>query len=627
MSRRCCARRDAPRFSGDTMLSQYDPINVDVILREETAPPPVPPAADRAAWRAIKDAIGADLYAAMIAAAEVAASELVPSLPVTLFVEFFRSGSRQEYETPWFRRREMMAELALAECLEYEGRFLDPLLNVVWAICEESSWELPAHHHDMPDVQKPVVALFSTLTATQLAELLLVLGPQLNPLVEKRIRHEVNQRILTPFLTRHDFWWLFSQPGRKLNNWTGVCVGNVIAAAIHLEQDPSRLAEIIARGARSLDDYLETFDSEGGSTEGPGYWSFGFGNYVLAGQLIHHRTNGRIDFFADDLIRRIAQFPLRTLLSPDSFVNFSDCDADITLSVPLLVYLARHYGLDDLMRLANNQDGAATSRGVNNNLSWKLRELVWRPDPALDQCAIPARHDWYPEMQWMIARYNPADPNALTLAAKGGHNDEMHNQNDVGNIIVHVNQTSVIADIGRGRYTRQYFSTGRYEYVVNSSLGHSLPVPNGCAQLPGEEYTALVLDHQADDSRDLLVLELKDAYPPQADLKSLQRTVTLHRDAPRGWVELVDEVKFVESGRFESGLTTFGTVEIGPDFVQITQDGAALTIRYDPAVVAARAETRPNVDLATGPRDIRRVVFALPESQEAARVRLEIMPT
>jgi hypothetical protein len=562
----------------------------------------------------------------MLAAAEVAASELVPSLPATLFLEFFRSGSRQEYEKPWFRRREMMADLALAECLEFEGRFLDPLLNVVWAICEESSWELPAHHHDMPDMQNPVVALFSTLTATQLAELLLLLGPQLNPLVEKRIRHEVDQRILTPFLTRHDFWWLFARPGRKLNNWTGVCVGNVIASAIYLEQDPSRLAEIIARGARSLDDYLETFDSEGGSTEGPGYWGFGFGNYVLAGQLLYHRTNERIDFFADDLIRKIARFPLRTVLGPDSFVNFSDCDADITLSVPLLVFLARHYGLDDLMRLANRQDGAATSRGVNSNLSWKLREVCWRPDPALDSPAIPAKHDWYPEMQWMIARYDPADPNTLTLAAKGGHNDEMHNQNDVGNIIVHLDQTSVITDIGRGRYTRQYFSTGRYEFFVNSSLGHSLPVPNGCAQLPGGEYAAHMLDHQADDSRDLLALELKDTYPSQAKLKSLQRTVTLHRDAPRGWVELVDDAEFVGEGSFESVLTTFGTVKIGPDSVQITLDGAVLTVRYDPAVVTARAETVPNVDLATGPRDVRRVIFALPQPQTLAHVRLEITP-
>ena len=394
----------------------------------------------------------------------------------------------------------------------------------------------------------------------------------------------MDRRILTPFLARHDFWWLHPYPGRKLNNWTGVCVGNVIAAAIYLERDTARLGEIIARGARSFDDYLATFDSEGGSTEGPAYWDFGFGNYILAADLVYQRTNGRVDFFSEDIVRKVAVFPLRTILSPGRFVNFSDCDASIPLAVPLLVRLARHYGLDDLMRLANQYVGKP--QRSNSALSWKLRALVWRPDPALNQTPVPARQDWYPEMQWMIARIDPTDPGTLVVAAKGGHNDEMHNQNDVGNLIVHFNGISVIADIGRGRYTRQYFSDDqRYEFLVNSSRGHSLPVPNGCVQLPGEAYAARVLDHQSDDSGDRLVLELAGAYPPEAKLAALRRTIALHRDTPRGWVELIDDVSFEGVGSFESVLTTFGTVTIEPDAVRIEDEGAALIVTYDPAVV------------------------------------------
>ena len=47
------------------------------------------------------------------------------------------------------------------------------------------------------------------------------------------------------------------------------------------------------------------------------------------------------------------------------------------------------------------------------------------------------------------------------LAAKGGHNGEMHNQNDVGNLIVHAFGESLVADLGRGRYTRAYFGPAR----------------------------------------------------------------------------------------------------------------------------------------------------------------------
>ena len=85
---------------------------------------------------------------------------------------------------------------------------------------------------------------------------------------------------------------------------------------------------------------------------------------MLAGHLLYQRTNGRIDFFADDLIRKASLFPLRTLLSPNRFANFSDCEPEITLPVPLLAFLARHYQLDDLMRLANahGRDAAPQSQ-------------------------------------------------------------------------------------------------------------------------------------------------------------------------------------------------------------------------------------------------------------------------
>jgi hypothetical protein len=606
------------------MLSRYDPIGVELILRDEAASPPFPPAADRAAWNALKDELGPAQVRALIEAGERAAMAPIPALPATLFLEFFRSGDRLEYETPWFERRNILADLALAECLECEGRFLDPLLNVGWAICEESGWEFPAHHDDLPDVEYPVVGLFAALTGTHLAELVLLLGPELHLLLEKRIRHEVDVRILTPFLTRHDHWWLHPTPGHTTCNWTAVCSGNIIATALYLERDPARLAEIIARGARSLDDYLATFDADGGSTEGPSYWGFGFGNYVLAGHLLYQRTNGRIDFFADDLIRKASVFPLRTLLAANRFANFSDCEPDITLPAPLLAFLARHYQNDDLMRLANAQQ-AVGSHPNHSPLLWKLRGLFWRPDPAVAPPVVPAVHDWYPEMQWMIARVDPTDPDALVVAVKGGHNDEMHNQNDVGNVIVMHDQTALVVDIGRGRYTRQYFSAGRYDVFVNTSLAHSVPVVNGCAQPPGQQYAARTLDHQAGDEADRLSLDLMAAYPPEADLAALTRTVTLHRDGARGWVELVDDVAFESApGAFESVLTSFGRATIGPDEVCIEQDGAALHVWYDPAVVTARAEVVPDVDLATGPRDVTRVIFALTAPAQTAQVRLRI---
>jgi hypothetical protein len=408
-----------------------------------------------------------------------------------------------------------------------------------------------------------------------------------------------------------------------VNNWTAVFTAGVVGAALYLEPDLARLAEIMARGARSLDDYLETFDPDGGSTEGPGYWSYGFGYYTVIAHLVEQRTAGKVTFLEGEQVKKIAQYPLRTILSPGLSVNFSDSDSRRGLIAAQLVYLAQRLDLPELMRLASTQPGTRREQAP----VWGLRSLFWRPTPDAVGEVVPARHDWFSGMMWMVARRDPADPHALVLAAKGGHNGEMHNQNDVGNIIVHVNGESLIADVGRGRYTRAYFGPERYDHLVNSSLGHSVPVPNGQAQLPGAEHGSQLLEHRADDGSDVLAVELKDAYPPEADLASLQRTVTLHREPAPGWVELVDTVEFANRpGACESVLTTFGDVEIGSDVVIVRGERGAARIRFDPAVVTPRLDVVKDVDLSDGPADVHRVLLAFSEPVRSGTIRLLIEP-
>lgn len=605
------------------MLHRYNPIDIERALHAASPAPPFPPAADRAAWDEVRLRLGEEQVQAIIHQAEEDAQVPIPALPATLYLEFQRTGQREGYQDPYARRRQMLHNLALAECLEYKGRFLDPLLDVAWAICEESSWAYPAHQRVLTDMERPVIDLGVAMTALELAELDLLLGDELDPALGKRIRYEVDRRCFTPYLTRHDHWWLHNTLVRRVNNWTAVCNGGIVGAAIYLETDIARLAEIIARAARSLDDYLDTFDPDGGSSEGPGYWSYGFGYYTILAHLVEHRTEGQISFFEGEFIRKIAQYPLRTVLSPGRYVNFSDCDIHVRLLAPHLAFLARRLDLPDLMRLAREQSSHRRER----TLTWGLRRLFWTIDPDPPGRFIPARHDWFRGMMWMIARYDPEDPKALVLAAKGGHNGEMHNQNDVGNIIVHINGESVIADIGRGRYTRAYFGPERYEHFVNSSFGHSVPVPNGKAQLPGQEHGAILLEHRAEEKIDLLKLELKEAYPDEADLISLQRTVALHREPPRGWVELVDEVQFATApGMLESVLTTFGQAEVGPSEVLLRGERGALRVSFDPDVVTPRVELVEKVDLALGPTDVRRVVFAFTEPREKGTIRLRIEP-
>jgi len=606
------------------MLSRYNPIDIEAALRSTPAAAPFPPASDRAAWAAARAAIGEARAAAIIAQAETDARSPFPPLPASLFLEFLRTGERDTYQTPYFRRSQVIASLTLAECLEGRGRFLDAIMDVTWARCEESSWAMPAHQQTLTDMARPHIDLGVAMVALQLAELDALLGSQLDPLVSQRIRYELDRRCFTPYLERHDHWWLFASQTREVNNWTAVCNAGVVGAAIYAEPNPARLAEMIARAARSLDDYLATFDRDGGSTEGPGYWSYGFGYYTILGQLVEQRTAGKIAFMGEEIVRKAAQFPLRTSLGAGVYANFSDCDRDIQFIPAQLAYLARRLDLPDLARLAHTQAAQGRRSG---ELTWALRDLFWRPDPAITGEFIAARRDWFEEMMWMFARMDPANPAALALAAKGGHNEEMHNQNDVGSFIVHFGGETLIPDVGRGRYTKAYFGPQRYAHFVNASRGHSVPRPNGCEQLPGRQYAAALLEHSVSESADRLVLELKGAYPAEARLQSLRRSITLHRETPQGWVELCDEVCFAGGpGQCQSVLTTFSAVTLEAGCVLIRGERAALIVRYDQSLLSARVEVERQVDLALGPADVNCLVFEFLQPVAAGTLRLVIEP-
>ncbi len=603
------------------MLNPYSPLELERILREENPAGPLPKATDRAAWEEIARRNGPEETGRRIAEAEKFAAQPVPALPASLFLEYKRTGERTGYETPCHERRNRLMALAIGECLEGQGRFLDTVLDTAWAICEESAWNYPAHISELPDPAFPQLDLLTGITTLLLAETDYLLGGQLEPRLGERLRYEVDRRAFTPFLTRHDSWWLFAPPGRAAN-WTGVCTGGIASAAVYLEKDPARLADILDLASRSLDHYLASFGSDGGSSEGPGYWSFGFSFFTLLAHLTEQRTNGRLNFFRDPQVEKAARFPLRTRLSPQNYLNFSDCDREVSLMTAHLAFLAERLNIPGLKALHPAVDGASG----RHSPGWGLRAVAWKEDAAGEVVPdVPAAHEWFGDLQWMIARQNPADQDGLVLAGKGGHNGEMHNQNDVGSFIVHYKRESLIAELGRGRYTRAYFGPERYTHFVTSSLGHSVPVVNGQGQLFGRQYRASVVEHTATPALDRLILELKEAYPAEAGLESLKRSLSLYR--AEGRVELVDAAEFPgESGQLESVLLTFGQAEVGPEAVEIRGEQAVLRIDFNPAIVRASVETVRDVDLASGPTDIRRIIFAPVKAGKTAEIRLSIRP-
>lgn len=130
-----------------------------------------------------------------------------PMLPAVHYMDFARNGNRNRYETLYFQRRHAVGSLALAECVERQGRVVDELINGVWAICE-SSWVVPAHNpfrndQPLPDKSTRNIDLFAAETGALLSWIIYFLQTVLDdvtPLITQRIKHEIGWRILKPYV-------------------------------------------------------------------------------------------------------------------------------------------------------------------------------------------------------------------------------------------------------------------------------------------------------------------------------------------------------------------------------------------------------------------------------------------
>jgi hypothetical protein len=556
-----------------------------------------------------------------------------PPVQATDYLAYYRDGQREPFDEPTDLRRDRLIFFALAECLEGQGRFADAIMNEVWAICEASTWVIPAHAakyaHQLPDPQTPIVDLISAITSFTLAEVDYLLGDALHPAVRMRIRHEIDRRSTEAFLARDDYAWLGNiRPGKKLGpNWTPVCAGGTACAALYLEPDVDRLAAVLAKTFTALRYYLSTFGSDGACAEGIGYWEKGFFFYSALAHLLNERTQGQIDLLNDPHVRRIAAFPPQVELSPGVFVAFSDTGVDRRPQYALLHFLANYYGMPALAALDHN--GSEGRRLTNRGPAEKIRDLFWYPETFQPATVPQPPAAYFPDIQWLIARAKPMDPSGLVLAAKGGYNAEPHNHNDVGSFIVHWRGESLIAELGAGRYTRDYFKPElRTTFLSQSSRGHSVPVVNGYEQGLGAAFRASTVQYIMEPDAERLRIDYASAYPAEADLAQLERRLAIIRSEPAGVIEVTDTAIFKsQPGAFESVLISFADAALlEPGQALIGGAKGRLCVEYDAAYVDARVERIENVDLRHGLMTVARIVFALRRNAKEAQITLRMTP-
>jgi Heparinase II/III-like protein len=505
---------------------------------------PYPKVDEREAWQEIPKEI-AD---AIVARAEKINGTEWESFPATVFLDYKRNGNRSHFERYYFTRRVRLTDLALGECVEGKGRFLDELLNGIWLTCEETFWGLPAHlvlqknhpRSGLPDVEEPVVDLFAAETGVAMSWIHYLLGShldRLNPMITPRIRYEVKRRILDPAFGRDDFFWMFKEyNGQRhhLGNWTSWIDSNWLAAALLLEPSAERRKATVLKICQSLDDYLGDYSDDACCQEGPGYWNVSPGSYFDCCQLLSLATGGASNPLSNPFVQKMFRYIADVHINGPWFVDYGDAPPKMAECGEFLSRIGtavddkvlRRYGAFNaaaaLPHGGDFPDGQGhLGRQFPNVLAY-AKAIAGEKEDAL------VRDSWYPDLGLMTARVEEGAADGFYLAMQAAPNQRAHGHNDSGSFIVFRDGDPVIVDIGPEAYTAP-----RYKFSVQSAY-HNLPTVGGVMQSnKGPNFRASNLHYSADDSQASVSMNLATAYPEEAGIAHWTRTLTLDRTTNR----------------------------------------------------------------------------------------------
>ncbi|MGN6758084.1 MAG: heparinase II/III domain-containing protein [Thermomicrobiales bacterium] len=559
---------------------------------------PYPQAADRDGWAALP----AETRSAIVARAEQHLGMAWPPLPATLFLEYVRDGNRTRYQAPYHARRVTLAQLVLGECIEGQGRFLDDIINGVWALCEESFWGVPAHSYSprfagvvadgryrsagLPDTAYPVVDLFAAETGALLAWTHYLLGEQFAaslPVVTERIEREIEAKILEPYRTIDAWNWLGKEPRRKPNNWNPWIHTNVLTMNLLIEPDETKRQQTVSRIIEGLDLFLAGYDADGGCDEGTSYWNRAGASLYECLDLLASASGGALDAFDLPLVREIGRYIYRMHLGGPWFVNFADGPGQPSVDGDTVYRYGRRIG-DERMQALGAWANGRQHGSERPSIGRLLRALFGSEGQAPAGGAPPLVRDaWFPGIEVLVARERAGSTDGLFLAAKGGHNGESHNHNDVGQFIVALDGQPVIIDVGVLTYTRYTFGPNRYDIWAMQSGYHNLPQIDGHDQAAGEAYAARDVAANVGDDRAELRLDFAGAYPPEAGVRAWRRTVRLERDAGR--VVLEDDYTLSHTPqRLTLTLMASGDVDTSqPGLLRCAGPTRPLLVEYDAA--------------------------------------------
>lgn len=314
--------------------------------------------------------------------------------------------------------------------------------------------------------------------------------------------------------------------------------------------------------------YIGGFGDDGYCREAMSYWRYGFGNYLCLSETIYEATQGKINMFAGDKIRRIALFPRHFEIMDGIYPSLGDSELDVeppaksTAGADLLLFINQRWSMGWTDIKESDSDMYVYHPGGNRLAGVGIfgfplptygGSVVAGSPPSAAEAASASLRYYFPDGGLLITRSEQPGKTRMGVSIKGGNNNNPHGHPDNGSYIVVCNDETLLVDPGAEPYNAKTFGADRSKSMMLNSYGHDVPYVSKTLQNYGAKAEGKIVSTDFTPDKDTLIMDLTTSYPV-AGLKKLMRTFVFDRSKPS--LEITDEAEFDQPTDFGTALTT-----------------------------------------------------------------------
>jgi hypothetical protein len=372
---------------------------------------------DRQAWTA---QTAAARLSEPLRTAEKMLTSAFPPWDDEAYLEYSRNGVRTNGERMMNTRKAWLYPLVMAECIEAKGRFVATVEKTLTEWSNQPAWTWPAHDKGLRNFKDKnyEVDLLSADIAHDMAQALYLLGDRINPSVRKTALDALEKRVFTPvrntLITGKDNTWI-----KREGNWNLVCLAGVVSAALAVLPDRNDRAVFAAAAEHYVKLYISGFDADGYSTEGPGYWNYGFSHFVQLREALNIATSGKLDLFTDPKTRAMALYGYRIEMLPGNTAAFGDAPPSVAMNDVTRAYANQAFAFKQSQSLKSLP---ITRLPTGNASAFATAELLLFANPARTALAegAPVQAELHSYFDNARARVTPKSNRDASRFHQGG---------------------------------------------------------------------------------------------------------------------------------------------------------------------------------------------------------------